>query len=78
MLNIRELIRYDTAVMMYTIEYGLSRSYLKNMLHTTDEFHDKLVRNNDSNFKYERMSTEGGQRSLLQWFKATLKGNKRR
>ena len=38
MLNVRELIRYDTAVMMYKIKYGLSPSYLKGMFRTIDEF----------------------------------------
>ena len=40
MLNVRELIRYDTAVMMYMykIRYGLSPSYLKDVFHAADEF----------------------------------------
>ena len=64
MLNVRELIKYDTTVMMYKIIYGLSPSYLKGMFHTVDEFHDKPVRNNNINFRYDLMATEAGQRSF--------------
>ena len=61
MLNVKELMRYDTAVMVYEIKYGLSLLYLN---HTIDEFHDTPVRNNDINFRYQRMSTETSQRSF--------------
>ena len=32
------------------------------MFHTVDEFHDKPVRTNNNNFKYDRMTTEAGQK----------------
>ena len=61
---LRGVIRHYTTIMMYKIKYGLSPSYLKGMFHTADEFHDRPVRNNETNFRYERMSTEAGQRSF--------------
>ena len=43
MLNVRELIRYDTAVMMHKMKYFLIKGYVC-MFHTVDEFHDTPVR----------------------------------
>ena len=62
-VNIRELIRYDTAVMMHKIKYG-SSSYLREMFHTTAEVHDKPLKNSEIDFRCKRMSTDASQRSF--------------
>ena len=46
-INFKELIRYNTAVMMHTIKYGQSPSYLQEMVHTVAEVHKKYPRNSE-------------------------------
>ena len=39
-LNVRELIRYDTSVKMHKTKYGSYPSYLQEMFHTIAEVHE--------------------------------------
>ena len=45
---VRELIRYDTSVMMHKIKYGSSPSYPQEIFHTIDEVHEKPLRNSEN------------------------------
>ena len=47
---VRKLIRYDTVVMIYKINYGLPPLNLMGIFHTVDGFPDKPVRNNTIHF----------------------------
>ena len=62
--NIRELIRYDTVVMMHKSKYNLAPEYIKSLFLPNDLVHDKPLRNSETEFRLPRMETASGQRSF--------------
>ena len=62
--NIRELIRYDTVVMIHKSKYNFSPEYIKSLFLPNDLVHDKPLRNSKTEFRLPRMETASGQRSF--------------
>ena len=62
--NIRELIKYDTVVMMHKSRYNLAPEYIKSFFLPNDLVHDKPLRKSKTDFRLPRMETAPGQRSF--------------
>ena len=62
--NIRQLIKYNTVVMMHESKYNLAPEYIKNFFLPNDLVHDKPLRNSKTDFRLPRMETTSGQRSF--------------
>ena len=61
--NIRELIRYDTVVMMHKSKCNLASEYIKSLF-LSNLVHEKPLRNSKTEFRLPRMETASGQRSF--------------
>ena len=64
MTYIRELIKYDTVVMMHKSKYNLAPEDIKSFSLPNDLVHNKPLRNSKTDFRLPRMETASGQRSF--------------
>ena len=63
--RIRELITYDTVVMMHKCKYNLVPEYIKSFFLPNDSVRDKPLGNSETDFRLPLMETASGQRSFL-------------